>query len=50
VGCSFRGYTKSPRQTLPAKNKNEDLHFLDMLPNLAEFRVPLNSAPIRIDS
>ncbi len=26
------------------------LHLLDMLPNLAEFRVPLNSAPIGIDS
>jgi hypothetical protein len=50
VGCSFRGYTNRHVKFLPAKNKNEDLHFLDMLPNLAEFRVPLNSAPIRIDS
>ena len=39
-----------PVKTLPAKNKKERLHFLDMLPNLAEFRVPLNGAPIGINS
>ena len=39
-----------PVKTLQAKNKKVRLQLLDMLPNLAEFSVPLDSALIGIDS
>jgi hypothetical protein len=33
-----------------AKSKDESLLFLDVLPNRARFRVPLNGAPTEFDS